>query len=312
MFDMRIVRALCAGVLILIATGCAETAHGVAPSAPIPSERRPSPQEIAVDADLDGATKAFVAGDTMAAADFLSRARTHAAHDLRLHNRIANKDAAFHVERGDLDGAVRLIRERIAVAQRENHFSELDLHDHMLFLCEARGDRVCALLEALEMRTAVERIPPPWSPQLRQGYYWQRAHTLLHFAETLEGDARAAALLYAEKARTEFAALARESRHALQSIALLDEEFQAMNGDCPAALATARGLRQEDLDPQDMYTTASVLAHCGEDAAASKLRERLMKGNEVGLFESVYRYMAKRDEAGRRGLGATGTVAPAR
>jgi hypothetical protein len=263
-------------------------------------EVRESAAEIAVRGAIDAATRAFLAGDARAADELLSHARARAANDLHLENRVAMQDAAFHVERADLEGAALIIRERIAAAERANHSSELDLHDRMLFLCEARGDRTCALLEAIEMRSAVERLPPPWSPRLRQGYYWQRAHTLLHFAETLQGDTKAAALLYAHKARDEFAALARESGHALQSINLLDEEFQALEGECAAALATARALKVDDLDPQDLYTTALVFARCGDGAAASRLRERIARGTDVDLFDSVYRYLAKRDEAVKR------------
>jgi hypothetical protein len=56
------------------------------------------------------------------------------------------------------------------------------------------------------MRSAIERLPPPWSPRVRQGHDWRRAHSLV-----LEGRTKEAALAYAEKARSELAALARKS-----------------------------------------------------------------------------------------------------
>jgi hypothetical protein len=300
MVEARTVTTVIAAAFLL---ACAprETTRAVSPQAPAAPEVRESAAEVAVRSDVAAAAKAFVAGDARAAEALLSRARALAAHDIHLENRVAMQDAAFHVERSDLEGAARIVRERIAVAQRESHASELDLHDRMLFLCEARGDRTCALLEAIEMRSAVERLPPPWSPRLRQGYTWQRAHTLLHFAQALEGDTRAAALRYAHEARDEFAALARQSGHALQSIDLLDEEFQALEGDCAGALATARALKVEELDPQDLYTTSRVFARCGDAPAASRLRERIARGTDVDLFDSVYRYLAKRDEAAKAG-----------
>jgi hypothetical protein len=128
-------------------------------------------------------------------------------------------------------------------------------------------------------------------------------------AETLKGDARTSALLYAREARDEFEALARQSGHALQSIVLLDEERAALDGRCDEALKLARSLKVEDLDPQDLYTTSFVFQKCGDDATARALRQRSEANADIDLFHAVYRYMARRADDASQPSGARNPAA---
>ena len=198
----------------------------------------------------------------------------------------------------NLAGAAQLVLDRLYTAERAHRLNEVNLHDRLIFVEEAQGDYLAAYLEAVEMRSAVEREPPPWSARDRQGNYWQRAHTLRRLAETLKGDARIAALLYAQEARDEFEALAHESGHALASVTLLDEERAALDGRCDEGLNLARSLKVEDLDPQDLYTTAFVFQKCDDEATARAMRQRIEANQEIDLFHAAYRFMARKaDEA---------------
>ena len=290
---------------VLSLAACTPSVHGASsPPAPALTPAQKAAADTAAAArtatgnSIEAARAAFRRNAEPAVTAALAAARSSAGTNADLLDSVALADAGLRVERGDLPGAASLVLERLHAAERAHRVNEVNLHDRLIFIEEAQGDYLAAYLEAVEMRSALEREPPPWSARDRQGNYWQRAHTLRRLAATLKGDARTSALLYAREARDEFEALARQSGHALESIVLLDEERAALDGRCDEALKLAHSLKVEDLDPQDLYTTSFVFQTCGDDATARALRQRIAANAELDLFHAVYRYMARRaDEA---------------
>jgi hypothetical protein len=222
----------------------------------------------------------------------LAEARGLAADDPNNGDAVAAIEATACVEMNEVDSALAILDSRIAVPSTGERL--LNLHDRKLFLCELKQDAVCAQLEAEEMLSVVEGGANRLGPRTRQGAYWQRAHTLRTLAESLGDNNRAAAIAYARRARDAFAELANLSNHATDSIKLLDQEAAALGGDCEKALQIARGLPEENLDPQDLYLTSLVYKRCGDSANAERLRQAILKNRSFDLFTAVYRKLAAR------------------
>ena len=182
----------------------------IAPTSVAPVAPKPAPQQTEVAALLENARALFRAGNKDAAFAVIAQARAGAKGDLLLGDDVALTEAALHAYAEDFDGAARIVGDRIRTPRPEDA-AVFNLHDVMIFVSEARGDKTAAMLEALEMRSVAERWPAPIHPRARLGYLWQRAHTLRSFAETLSGLARETAILYAQRAREEFTALARST-----------------------------------------------------------------------------------------------------
>ncbi len=251
----------------------------------------PSPQGRAVLVELQVAQKAFEAGRLDEVDASVARARTLARGEAALLFNVEDAELAMRVERGDLDGAWKQQSDLVRAAER-NQQNTQGLHDRALFLAEARGDLLAAQLEAGEMMAVTAGLEhPPVRMQL--GNLWQRAHTLRAFAETLEGPNRAAALAYAQRARMDFNDLAVKSQQSLPSIDILTEQFAALDGDCALALKTARQLKVDELDPQDASITAAALERCGDVQTAHQVREHILATKVLGLFHSVYRFLAR-------------------
>ncbi len=254
--------------------------------------RRETPAEHEVQQALKQAELAFQKKDNAGLDDALRQARAAAGRDVLLLDRVADSEMAALIERDDLDAATARLSDRVAALSKA-HWGEHMLHDRSIFVCEARGDQLCALLEADQMISVSERAPPPWPIRMRLGNLWQRAHTLRAFAETLQAENRAAAVRYASEAREEFNKLARESKQSLASIDILTEQFASMDGDCPTALAAAHALDLKALDPQDLFTTSVALDTCGDTEGAAAVRKQILASNALSLFDSVYRYLAR-------------------
>jgi hypothetical protein len=222
-----------------------------------------------------------------------------ARDDISLGNDVALTDAAMRAYRDDFDGAARIVIDRIRLAAQRHDGSEYNLHDTLIFVSEARDDKAAALFEALEMRSVAEHWPAPLAPRIRLGYLWQRAHTLRAFADTLQGPARDTAILYARRARDEFATLARSSKMSLPSIAVLDAQFAVLDGDRERALAAARTLDLATLDPQDLYIVSLALDVGGDHEAAADARHRIEAKTDFGLFEATYAYLGRKAAAAR-------------
>jgi hypothetical protein len=270
--------------LATIAIGCGNAAvahppnlhpplHGTAVQAEAPSR-----EQQAFQTALNGAKRAC-ASTPANCKGLLAESRGLAADDPNNGDAVAAIEATACVEMNEVDSALAIL---------------LNLHDRKLFLCELKQDAVCAQLEAEEMLSVVEGGANRLGPLTRQGAYWQRAHTLRAWAESLGHNNRAAAITYARRARDVFAELATLSNHATDSIKLLDQEAAALGGDCEKALQIARGLPEENLDPQDLYLTSLVYKRCGDSASAERLRQAILKNRSFDLFTAVYRKLAAR------------------
>jgi hypothetical protein len=130
---------------------------------------------------------------------------------------------------------------------------------------------------------------------MRLGYLWQRAHTLRRYAETLQAPNRDTAIRYARRAKSEFTDLAKQTQQSLPSIAVLDEEFAALDGDCAAALGATRSLDLASLDPQDLYITSFALKTCGEHEKAAAARAKIEASRNLELFNAIYRYLIRHE-----------------
>lgn len=252
---------------------------------------QPTPTELRLFGSLDSAQQAFEKRDVAALETALLEAKQVAGDDLHLQDRVASVEIAVLVERDDLETAWRRMTERLKTFSKPGLIDQ-GLHDEAIFLCEARHDRLCALLEADEMLTAGARIDAA-PTRMQLGNWWQRAHTLRSLAETLEGPNRVAAIAYAERARAQFTMLARETKQSLPSIEILTEQFASLDGDCPTAMKAAHATTWETLDLQDAYVTVVALETCGEAQNAQKLRQQILANRELGLIQSVYRYLVR-------------------
>jgi len=251
----------------------------------------PSAAELQVLQPLGAAQAAFEKNDLAAVETALGAARAAAVDDLHLRDRVASVELAVLVERDDIETAWQRMVERLKVFAKPGLIDH-GLHDEAIFLCEARNDRVCAVLEADEMLSAAERLDDP-PTHMWLGTWWQRAHTLRAYAESLEGPTRASAIAYAERARADFSRLATETGQSLPSIQILTEQFASLDGDCPTALKAAHSTEWKSLDPQDAYVTVPALEKCGEVENGQKLRQQILANRELGLIQAVYRYLVR-------------------
>ena len=240
---------------------------------------------------LSRVQEAFVKRDQAGIEAGLEEARAAAGDDLRLLDEVVSVEIAVLVERDDLDAAWRRMTDRLAAFAKARKLDNA-LHDQAIFLCEARHDALCGALEADEMMTSALRLQKA-PEEMKLGVWWQRAHTFRALAQTLEGPNRVAAMTYARRAREEFTALATRLQKSFASIAILDEQFTALDGDCTTALAKARALDVTTLDPQDAYITAISYELCGERAKGVELRKQILASTELTLFDAVYRYLAR-------------------
>lgn len=251
----------------------------------------PTAQEQRHAQALTQVQQAFEKHDSAGIESGLEEARAAAGGEVRLLDEVASVEMAVLIERDDLDTAWRRMTERLAAFVKAKQLDN-GLHDEAIFLCEARHDALCAALEADEMLTSALRFEN--APEhMKLGIWWQRAHTFRGLAQTLDGANRAAALVYAQRAKDEFNALATKLQQSLPSITILDEQFAALDGDCTTALSKARSLDVATLDPQDAYITAIAFELCGERATGVALRKQILANTELTLFNSVYRYLAR-------------------
>lgn len=241
--------------------------------------------------ELEVAQKAFEARSKDEVDAALVRARALAESETGLLDQVDDAELAMRIEQGDLESAWRRHADLIRIAE-ESHRNTQGLHDRAIFIAEARGDLLGAYLEAGEMMAVTDGVEQP-PVRMRLGNLWQRAHTLRALAEQLDGPDKAAALTYAQRAREAFNALAVKSQQSLPSIDILTEQFAALDGDCTLALKTARQFNVDELDPQDGYITAVALELCGDTDTAKKVRERILATKQLGLFHSVYRFLAR-------------------
>ena len=96
-----------------------------------------------------------------------------------------------------------------------------------------------------------------------------------------------------ETAADYFEALARASQHSVDSIAILDGQFAALDGDGPGALKAVGSLDLKSLDPQDLYLTSLAFEAGGDAARAAAARKSIREQLELDLFNVVYFRMSE-------------------
>jgi hypothetical protein len=235
-------------------------------------------------------------GKTAEARRSLEAARALAGSDQAALDHVVSLDATYAIHGGDLAAAVRMLEGQAALAEREARYPmAVNLYDEVLFVRQAQGDAagMVAAADGMARVTDAARLPPAEDKQWRLGVLWQRAHTYRVLAQTQTGAARAASLAVASEARASFTALAHELDRSIASIAVLDETFAALDGDGPTAVAAARTLELDDLDPQDVYLTARAFEAGGEAAAAEQAKKVLREMTYPSVMQAAYQHLVR-------------------
>lgn len=256
------------------------SAPAPAPAAPAPP---PSKAAIAARKLLHDAYAKLATGDLAGAAAIAARAREAAGDDADTRFDVAYTQATIAVYRNDLDAAAQALLGYLADTKESPASpAAFRVHNTMMMVREAQGDVAAALVECDEMTLAGQR--GTWDAtggEPREAHTllkdrWHRAYLVRLLAEQETGSRRAAALGYAEKARREYAELARPLADHADSIAVLDALFAALDGDKARALEAARRVNvDQDDDVEDLYLVEIGLAVGGDAAGAARVDKKI-------------------------------------